>query len=376
MTSRKIGLSPVPVTTNSRVKAFVSKEYMEAVQTLNEETMNHACELLLKGYHPNLTTTATTTTAGAGAGAATVTTNPGTNGEHDTVAISNDVSSNSSGKSVPEQLLDMYFKAEESLQVLQTQQPPPSITMMPSLLGGPSSKNPLTMPPGAPSLTGPNMPSGRISMTLSRGSALGPGVAGAHHMSSKLISKQPSLVASGLGVGKQGVIPMRRTAALNTKQGRPLSVVATATSSSSLDSTHGTNASSGHGNNNNPNINHNLQFVPTKKQRLSPTLNDSSSLAMASSAPPPSALSFLAKLNKSSASGDSSTTTTTTTNGETTTSKEPSSPPSPSKNNLNHALEETTAANGASSNEGSSPVPKRKNPPRGFHPMRRSTSSG
>jgi hypothetical protein len=171
MTSRKptfmAGLSPVPSAGAARgniammlkqkqqqqATAGLSKEYLQAVQTLNEASMNQACELLLSSIHCDRNRS----------------------NEEDKTAQLEDAP-----KSVSEQLKEMYLRAEEAQQVIRTQQP--------------------KVMPGAPSLSGPS--GGRI---LPRTGTLGAAIK----------SKPTSLAQLAKPVAghslKSGVFPVRRT---------------------------------------------------------------------------------------------------------------------------------------------------------------------
>jgi hypothetical protein len=252
--------SPVPSsqgkgnTNNStNVASVISKEYLEAVSVLNEDTMNRACHLLLKAYDSDADTNAESSAS----------TNqskkkgkePATHGDGE------------NEKPVKDQLLEMYYKCQESLTVIRKQQSLPPVGPPGSAIPGSNTKkgtNHKKLLSGVPSLNGMKK---RTVMTTKHGI----------HPSHKTTAS-----AIGLGVGalkQKGMMPMamKRMASINKIGGTVSSANATAKNTTTAAALGKAMLLSGRGRSTSP-----------------PQGEDSAS----SAAPPPSALSFLAKLNR------------------------------------------------------------------------------
>lgn len=190
MSSRKANVSPVVNSARPiKTTATISAEYIDAIHLLNESTLNNACEILLDDTNSD-----------------------------------------------DEKLLELYYKCEDALKVIQKQQPTvPSSPML---------------PPGAPNLNAPRT------------------TAPPQRSLPKLNKKTLSMAASS-----KGVIPMRRTA-LNKPSLSKLP-------SKPQPKARERERSEG-----------DVPFPENKKARLSPPLPGGAT------APPPNALNFLAKLNK------------------------------------------------------------------------------
>jgi hypothetical protein len=251
-------LSPVPssqgkgnANSNSNAASLISKEYLEAVSVLNEDTMNRACHLLMSAYDSD------------DANAESSAPPSGKSKKKAKGAASRDDGSDDNAK---EQLLEMYYKCQESLTVIRKQQMlPPALA-----IAGNGNKK-----------TGTNkMLPKRTVMTSKHGI----------HPSHKTTSS-----AIGLGVGalkQKGMMPMamKRMASLN-KLGGPASMNKLGGAAKTVAGNAANASFSGRGRSISP---------PQSSLRG----EDSAS------APPPSALSFLAKLNRdpneaaTAASGD------------------------------------------------------------------------
>jgi hypothetical protein len=346
-------------------QAGYSKAYLQAVQTLNESSMRQACELLLSQMH------------GVPMEESNGNDKEGGKPDTDIVQLS----------SVSQQLQDMYFKAEDALQVVRTHQP---------ILSSSNSNNNVV---NVPSLSGP---AGRI---LPRTGNL--------HSTITPMNKPTSLAQLAKPVAghslKSGVFPIRRTvkpsmhhhkqshhqhylpitpmaAQLNnnkrnindlrgnaisggmpppprTKNPRlsPLPTKFSLLQSSSLSSPSDTTA-------------------PTVASSTSSSLSSFSSTSNMAMAPPPSALSFLAKLNKKSNKKKAATTL------------PPQGPPAEEYEDNNEEEDEEEGEDNAEQddddddekemdceetgtvdelNRSSQRLGRRKNPSRGFHPNRK-----
>ncbi|KAG7358343.1 hypothetical protein IV203_014931 [Nitzschia inconspicua] len=347
MTSRKptfmAGLSPVPSVSGrgniamlmkqkqqqqqqqAGTVAALSKEYLQAVQTLNESNMTRACELLLSSVHECDEGTS--------------------NGEGDNAETKSDDAQQV--QSISQQLRDMYFQAEESMQVIRTQQ-----SQTPNLL------------PGAPSLSGPP---GRIL----------PRTAGV--VSNPLLKNKPTSLAqlakpvAGHSL-KSGVFPIRRT-------GKPIHMHHHHHNSSQGHHPHPQQQQQQQHTHHKRTLSESKGVAPlaSKKQRISPALSGATasttphvessptSAGGGVAPPPPSALSFLAKLNKKTNGSDPAA----------------SEPPPPEKeeedekdeneNERKDEEKETTEGGEEKDDDSSSQqrLRRRKNPPRGSHPNRK-----
>jgi hypothetical protein len=362
MTSRKssfmtTGLSPIPsaAATGARgnmamimkqkqqqqQQAVFSKEYLQAVQTLNEATMTHACELLLS----SMSVDAEEKSSGNGE-----------EGKQETDTLQ--------PSSVSQQLQDMYFKAEEALQVIRTHEPIHSNTM-----------------PNVPSLSGP---AGRI---LPRTGGLNP--------TNPTINKPTSLAQLAKPVAghslKSGVFPVRRTIKpsmhhhlhhhhhhhhTSTTTNTP-TTAAQVNTKRTLNELRGTTAATisaglvSHSMTKKPRLS-SLPSLPTP-QALSDTtttlLSSSSSPSSISTAeaPPPSALSFLAKLNKKQNKKK-----TTPLPKPPTEEDEEEEEKEESETEQDHHKEKESAEGGlVDKDDPSQSLRRRKNPSRGFHPNRK-----
>lgn len=260
----------------------LSKDYLEAVSVLNEDTMNRACQLLMKAYDSDNNTDADTESI--------TLTSTQTSKKQGTISISNSIIHNEAP--VEDQLLEMYYKCQESLTVIRKhkQQPlhPPLGSAGSSSGSLPGKGNNATkhkkgknlhhmmLPPGAPSLNGLKK---RTVMTSKHGI----------HPSHKTTS---SVIGLGVGALKQkGMMSMKRMSSLNINALNSTNTFNKATlNSTSISSTtaaHGKAMLSGRGRSTSP---------PQSFSRG----EDSAS----ASAPPPSVLSFLAKLNRDPGVGD------------------------------------------------------------------------
>ena len=239
--------SPIPssqgkgTVNNNSAASAISKEYLDAVAVMNEDTINRACYLLLKSYDSE-------------------------DGSHTDAEAKNVTQSSSkpntekpskinteSTKSVPDQLLEMYYKCQESLTVLRKQQSlPPGI----NLKGTKQSHHNKMLPPGAPSLNGTKK---RTVMTSRHG------IHPSHKTSSSAI---------GLAMA------MKRKASLNN-----LKLGVTVNKATGLSAAAHGKAMLGHRGG--------RSISPTQSSAQRSGVDDSSSAA-----PPPAALSFLAKTTK------------------------------------------------------------------------------
>ncbi len=223
---------------NNSAASTISKEYLEAVSVMNEDTMNRACHLLLKPYESDDTN----------AEASNSTQSP----KIKTVDVSSKNNTEST-KSVPDQLLEMYYKCQESLTVIRKQQTlPPGI----NLKGTSQSHYSKMLPPGVPSLNGMKK---RTVMTSKHG------IHPSHKTSSSAI---------GLAMA------MKRKASLNN-----LKLGVTVNKATGMSAAVHGKAMLGHRGG--------LSISPTTQPAIRSSGDDSSSAA-----PPPAALSFLAKLNR------------------------------------------------------------------------------
>lgn len=226
----------------------MSKDYIDAVASLNEECMNQACDLLLLNQHDD---------------------------DHNGADKDSCVETNMGGGitiTAEDQLLELYSKCDEAMKVIRKQQPASGAGAAGGVLASGF--------PGAPSLNG--------SMPAPRMAPRGP--------LPKLMNmnKLPGLV----GNSKQGVIPLRRTA-LN-KPGINLHSKHQQQQQQQQHQSRGLGSSLGSDSHPAASASSTERFH-SKKQRLSPTPPDSDPTA-----PPPSALDFLAKLNKETPSSSTS----------------------------------------------------------------------
>jgi hypothetical protein len=336
-------------------QAGYSKEYLQAVQTLNESSMRHACELLLSSMRD-----------------VTMEESNGNDDEEGTQET--DIVQLSS---VSQRLQDMYFKAEDALQVVRTHQP---------ILSSSKSNNNVV---NVPSLSGP---AGRI---LPRTGNL--------HSTITTMNKPTSLAQLAKPVAghslKSGVFPIRRTvkpSMHHLKQSHhqhqphlPITPMAAQLNKNkrNINDLRG-NATSGGMPPPPRSKNPRLSPLPTKFSLLQsssspsdttpPTVASSTSSSLSSfssasnmaMAPPPSALSFLAKLNKKSNKKKAATTLPPQGEEEDVEEGEDNAEQDDDDDDEKEMdCEETGTVDEL--NRSSQRLGRRKNPSRGFHPNRK-----
>jgi hypothetical protein len=334
-------------------QAGYSKAYLQAVQTLNESSMRQACELLLSQMH------------GVPMEESNGNDKEGGKPDTDIVQLS----------SVSQQLQDMYFKAEDALQVVRTHQP---------ILSSSNSNNNVV---NVPSLSGP---AGRI---LPRTGNL--------HSTITPMNKPTSLAQLAKPVAghslKSGVFPIRRTVKPSMhhhKQSHhqhylPITPMAAQLNNNkrNINDLRG-NAISGGMPPPPRSKNPRLSPLPTKFSLLQsssspsdttpPTVASSTSSSLSSfssasnmaMAPPPSALSFLAKLNKKSNKKKAATTLPPQGEEEDVEEGEDNAEQDDDDDDEKEMdCEETGTVDEL--NRSSQRLGRRKNPSRGFHPNRK-----
>ena len=238
------------------IASAVTKEYLEAVSLMNEDTMSRACRLLLMIYNDDEATDSANAEPSSSSMPTRTPAHPSKNRGHETPGQS--YNNDNDTIDIKDQLLGMYHTCQESLDVIYKQQLLPDIES--ATIKASYNKKGMKLPPVAPGLNGIKK---RTIMTTKH----------VIHPSHKVAA---TAITPGVGGLKQkGMMPMsmRRVSSLKIVAKTSTSPAAQGKSMSRVG----------------------------RRRALSPTQStlpchyDSAS---SSSAPPPNAVSFLAKLNR------------------------------------------------------------------------------